>query len=99
MKKRPAVFLIAKIIFAVVVVSWLLHKVDLARVWTNIRDARPIPFVLGITLSLSTVVIAGWRWQRLLAVFDIRVPLKSLICVVPIGAFFAIFLPGSTGDD
>lgn len=99
MNKRQAAFLIAKIIFAIGVVTWLVHKVDVPRVWSHVRDARPIPFVLGIVLSLSTVLIAGWRWQRLLAIFGINPPLKSLVCVVPIGAFFAIFLPGSTGDD
>jgi uncharacterized protein (TIRG00374 family) len=99
MNKRQAAFLIAKIIFAVSVITWLVHKIDLARVWSNVRDAHPAPFCFGIALSLSTIVLAGWRWQRLLAIFDIQVPLKSLICVVPIGAFFAIFLPGSTGDD
>src|SRR4029453_15432723 len=46
-----------------------------------------------------TMVIAGWRWQRLLQIFDITVPLKSLICIVPIGQFFAVFLPASPGDD
>jgi uncharacterized protein (TIRG00374 family) len=99
MNKRQAAFLIAKVIFAVGVVTLLVHKVDVPRVWSHVRDARPIPFGLGIVLSLSTVLIAGWRWQRLLAIFGIHPPLKSLIPVVPIGAFFAIFLPGSTGDD
>ncbi len=99
MTKKQAIFPIAKVLFALAVVAWLVHKIDLARVWSNVRDAHPLPFVLGITLSLSTVVIAGWRWKRLLEIFAINIPLKSLVCVVPIGAFFAIFLPGSTGDD
>lgn len=92
-------FFVAKIIFAVLVIAWLFKKIDVFHVWNNVREAHPAPIVLGILLSLSTVLIAGWRWQHLLLIFDIKIPLKSLICVVPIGAFFATFLPGSTGDD
>ncbi len=99
MNKRRTAFFVAKIIFAVFVIAWLFHKIDLGRVWSSVRDAHGAPIVLGIILSLTTVAIAGWRWQRLLGIFDITISLKSLICIVPIGQFFAIFLPGSTGDD
>ena len=92
-------FFVAKIGFAILVMTWLFHKVDLPHVWESVRDAHRTPIVLGLLLSLVTVAIAGWRWQRLLAVFDISIPLKALICIIPIGQFFAIFLPGSTGDD
>jgi uncharacterized membrane protein YbhN (UPF0104 family) len=44
-------------------------------------------------------VIAGWRWNRLLGILGIHIPVKSLTCIVPIAQFFSVFLPGSTGDD
>ncbi len=50
-------------------------------------------------LSLSTVLIAAWRWHRLLTIFDIFIPQTSLTCIVPIAQFFSLFLPGSSGDD
>ncbi|PYJ11713.1 MAG: hypothetical protein DMF06_01860 [Verrucomicrobia bacterium] len=99
MNRRQIVFLIAKVAFAILVLTWLAHKVDLSRVWTALRNAREAPIAFGIVVSLTTVLIAGWRWQRLLGIFGIAIPLKSLICIVPIGGFFAMFLPGSTGDD
>jgi uncharacterized membrane protein YbhN (UPF0104 family) len=99
MNKRRMVFLIAKIIFAVLVLTWLFHKTDLFRVWDSVRDADGTQIAYGVGLSLVTVVIAAWRWQRLLGILGITISLKSLICIVPIGQFFAIFLPGSTGDD
>ncbi|HMG06409.1 MAG TPA: lysylphosphatidylglycerol synthase transmembrane domain-containing protein [Chthoniobacterales bacterium] len=99
MNKRRLAFFIGKIVFAFIAIAWLSRKVDLFRVWDSVREARGAPIVFGIVLSLVTIVIAGWRWQRLLAILDITIPLKSLICIVPVGAFFSIFLPGSTGDD
>jgi glycosyltransferase 2 family protein len=99
MNAKQAAFLGAKIIFAVVVITWLFHKIDAYRVWLSVRDAHRFPIFLGLILWLFTIVVAGWRWNRLLGIFDINIPLRSLTCVVPIAQFFSMFLPGSTGDD
>ncbi|OLC99954.1 MAG: hypothetical protein AUH86_01250 [Acidobacteria bacterium 13_1_40CM_4_58_4] len=50
-------------------------------------------------MALFTILIAGWRWHRWLAIFDIHIPLLSLTCIAQIGQFFMMFLPGPTGDD
>lgn len=99
MNKRRAAFLIAKILFAVAVIAWLFHKVDVARVWGDIRQASLPPIIAGAMLILFTVAIAGWRWCNLLGIFAIRIPLGSLVCIAQIGQFFSMFLPGPTGDD
>lgn len=99
MTKRQTAFLLAKVAFAVVVLTWLFHKVDVARVLNSVRDAARAPIFLGILLGLFTIVIAGWRWRRWLAIFAIEIPLTSLICITQIGQFFLMFLPGPVGDD
>jgi len=96
---RRAIFLAAKIVFAVAVLCWLFHKVDAGRVWANVRNAERGPVVLGIGLCIFTVAIAGWRWQRLLRMLQINLPLIHLTCIVEIGQFFMMFLPGPIGDD
>ena len=99
MKARRTAFLLAKLAFAAAVITWLFRKVDVAQVWKSVRDAERMPILLGILLCLLTVCIAGWRWQRLLRVFQIYIPLKPLICITQIGQFFVVFLPGPVGDD
>ena len=99
MSKKQTAFLIGKILFATAIITLLCRKVDLSRVWISIRDAQRLPILLGIVLCLCTVAISGWRWQRLLRAFQISVPLRPLICIAQIGQFFAMFLPGPTGDD
>lgn len=99
MSKRQTAFLLAKVAFAVAVLTWLFHKVDVWRVWSSIRHADRATILLGICLDLLTIVIAGWRWHRWLSVFQIQIPLKSLICIAQIGQFFLMFLPGPLGDD
>lgn len=99
MRKRQIAFFVAKICFAAAVIAWLFHKVNVSQVWATVRDARHIPILLGVVLGLLTVMIAGWRWQRLLKLFDLYIPLRSLTCIAQVGQFFMMFLPGPTGDD
>ncbi len=99
MNAKQTAFLIGKIILAVAIITWLFHRTDAYLVWLRVRDARRIPIVVGLLLWLVTIVIAGWRWNRLLRILGIHIPVKSLTCVVPIAQFFSVFLPGSTGDD
>src|SRR5579862_7445924 len=86
--KRQMIFVAAKVLFAAAVITWLFHKADLSRVWGDLRNARPMPILLGIILTLATVAIAGWRWRLLLRIFGIDIPLKSLICIAQVGQFF-----------
>jgi uncharacterized membrane protein YbhN (UPF0104 family) len=99
MNAKQAAFLLGKLIFAVAIITWLFHRIDAYRAWLSVRDVHRIPIFLGLILWLVTIVIAGWRWNRLLGILDIHVPVKSLTCVVPIAQFFSVFLPGSTGDE
>ena len=99
MKAKQAAFLVAKIIFAATVITWLFHKIDAHRVWLSVRDAHRVPIFFGLLLWLFTIGVAGWRWDRLLRIFNIKVPLRSLTSVVPIAQFFSMFLPGTAGDD
>lgn len=99
MSKRQIAFMMAKIIFAALVLVALSRKVNMAQAWINVRDAARVPIALGILLGFGTVLISGWRWQRLLRIFEIAIPLPALICIAQIGQFFMMFLPGPTGDD
>ena len=99
MSKRQLAFMLAKIGVAALVLIALSRKVNMAHAWTNVREAAPAPIALGILLGFGTVLISGWRWQRLLRVFQIVIPLPALICIAQIGQFFMMFLPGPIGDD
>ena len=98
MSKRQVGFLVAKLAFAVAVLTWLFHKVNLKVVLGTLTSAARTEIVLGILLCLGMVFIAGWRWRRLLAIFDIDIPLVSLMCITQIAQFFMMFLPGPTGE-
>jgi glycosyltransferase 2 family protein len=97
--KRQAAFLVLKLAFAATVLAWLFHKVNGRRVIETVVSAGRAEIAGGVLLCLGMVIIAGWRWHRWLAIFDIDVPTGPLICIAQIGQFFVMFLPGPLGDD
>jgi uncharacterized protein (TIRG00374 family) len=99
MRHKRTLVVIAKITFSMLVIGLLFRKVNSSQVWSCVREAQPQPFFLGVFLGLVTVCIAGWRWHLLLKIFQIDVPLRSLIGIAHVGQFFSMFLPGPTGDD
>ena len=99
MTKRQAAFLVLKFAFAATVLAWLFHKVNVRRVLETVASAGRLEIAGGVLLCLGMVVLAGWRWHRWLAIFDIDVPAGPLICIAQIGQFFVMFLPGPLGDD
>jgi uncharacterized membrane protein YbhN (UPF0104 family) len=99
MNAKQAALLVGKVIVAAAIMAWLFHRTNTHVVWLSLRDAHRVPILAGLILWLVTMVIAGWRWNRLLGILGIHIPVISLICIVPIAQFFSVFLPGSTGDD
>jgi glycosyltransferase 2 family protein len=99
MKYRRLLFILAKASIAAVILWWLLRRTNLSLIWQDVRGANRQDLVLGVLLVGLTVVIAGWRWQQWLSIFDIRIALARLIAIAQIGQFFLMFLPGPAGDD
>jgi glycosyltransferase 2 family protein len=56
-------------------------------------------FVAGLVLMGASFVLAALRWQRVLAVFDARVPLRRLCSHYLAGQFVGNVLPSTVGGD
>ena len=69
-----------------------------------IPERRSLPgtlafLVIGIGLMALSVVVASWRWQRVLAVFGAAVPVRRLISHYFAGQFVGNVLPSTIGGD
>ena len=65
---------------------------------------RSLPGVLafligGIVVMAGSFVLASWRWQRVLAVYDVHVPLRTLLKHYLAGQFVGNALPSTVGGD
>jgi glycosyltransferase 2 family protein len=55
--------------------------------------------IVGILLMAGSFVLASWRWQRVLAVYDKHVPLRTLLKHYLAGQFVGNALPSTVGGD
>ena len=55
--------------------------------------------VAGVALMMLSIVIAAWRWQRVLEAFGAPVPLRRLVSHYFAGQFVGNVLPSTIGGD
>jgi hypothetical protein len=88
-------------------ISLVLLAVLLTKAPKNLDDVVPrtdhlrTAVLLGAALvtTLIGIVLSAWRWQRVLAVFDAHVPLRTLTSHYLAGQFMGNVLPSTIGGD
>ena len=85
---------------------YLIGAVVIAWLWqTDLIDVRVFgrldfkAVVVGITLVLIQLFLAGWRVQMLLAEHDIHASMWRCINYNSVGIFYSVFLPGGMSGD
>ena len=80
---------------------WLVSKVR------HVDDSIPaqhhgFTFLLllgAVVTAFVGVILSAWRWQRVLLLFDVRVPLRTLASNYLVGLFVGNVLPSTIGGD
>ena len=98
MKKH--LFNILKVVVSAGLLIYLLvFQIDLKELWAVARQARWGYMVTAMTLMIAGTALRAVRWQVLLQALDINVPLRRLVQLYFIGAFFNLLLPSGLGGD
>ena len=98
MKKR--VFAVLRIaVSAGLMVYLLVFQVNLGELWSVVRQARWGYLAAAMVLMIAGTALRAVRWQVLLRALEIKVPLRRLVQLYFVGAFFNIFLPTGLGGD
>ncbi|MBN1951987.1 MAG: flippase-like domain-containing protein, partial [Bacteroidales bacterium] len=76
----------------------ILLRLDLPKVWNNLREINPLFFILAILFQLLMLLIKGIRWQMLKAE-----NIRSGNFIYNLGAFLesyaiGVFTPGRLGE-
>jgi uncharacterized protein (TIRG00374 family) len=81
------------------ILGWLFSRMDMNRVWSAVREARTGDVAVALLLMALTLPVVGWRWQRLLRIYGVHLPVPVLMATVHMGQLFGLILPGSLGED
>ena len=88
-----------KIVISVSLLSVLLSRVDVGRLWSAARQASSGWLLGALALYGLMIAASAWRWGLLLAAQDVRLPFRSLTSSFLVATFFNNFLPSNIGGD
>lgn len=88
-------FIVSAVLLAVLVTK--IHPADLLPERHHLSTVAWL--AVGLVITALGIVLSAWRWQRVLEVFDSRVPLRTLTKHYFAGQFVGNVLPSTIGGD
>ncbi|MGD1993762.1 MAG: lysylphosphatidylglycerol synthase transmembrane domain-containing protein [Anaerolineae bacterium] len=90
---------LARVGIGIGALAFLLWKIGLGETLNQLRQADLRLLSLAFLLFLVSLIIRAGRWAALLWALEVRAPLRKLIYLYFVGAFFNSFLPSGFGGD
>lgn len=88
-----------KVLVSIGLISWLLSRADLGRIWHTIQTADYALLSLAFVMFFIGYIVAARRWQILLAALGVPARLLTLVQSFSIAILFNNFLPSTIGGD
>src|SRR6478609_2426966 len=89
-----------RIIISAALLALLITKIPADDVQPKDTHTGTLLFLaFGLLFTLAGFVLSAWRWQRTFAVFDVHVPLRTLLGHYLAGQFVGNVLPSTIGGD
>lgn len=82
-----------------VVVFWLLFRnIPIGRMIGEIRDARLLPLVLGLLLTVTFPILSGLRWRAVMGGLGIPISMRESTSMILACFTLSTFTPSKGGD-
>lgn len=86
---------LTRALVSLVLITWLLYRVDLSLVWSTIGRLDVLFYLLLLALYGLGVVAGASKWRLLLPAH----PLRALVWVSLVGQFYSVLLPGQVAGE
>ena len=90
---------VLKVAVSIALLGFLLTKVDLVQMSTQLREAHPGFLALAFGATVIAWLLNTLKWQRLLHALGQRLPYHQLLMLNYIGIFYALVLPGQVSGE
>jgi glycosyltransferase 2 family protein len=89
-----------RIVVSAALLAVLVSRIHLGNLLPRHPGLSTLVFLAGgVVMAGAGIVLSAWRWQRVLAVFDVHVPLRTLASHYFAGQFVGNVLPSTIGGD
>jgi len=96
---RRRLGLILRTLVSVLLITWLLNKMNLPVLWPILATVRVSWLIAGFLVFTPVMFVISWRWRMLLGVHGVHMRYWRTFELTMIGQFFSAFLLGTTGGD
>jgi uncharacterized protein (TIRG00374 family) len=96
---RKRIIDLLKIVVTLGMAYWVFRAVEVEHLWDVLVNADWGWLLITLVLAFMGVVVRAKRWQILLDVFELDIPLLELVRMYFIGFFFNNLLPSGLGGD
>ena len=90
---------ILQLLLSLALLAWLVNRVGLNSIVSELAGIDWPWYFLAFLLSLSNILLRSYRWYILLNALDDRPPFRQLIYLYFVGFFFNNFIPSGFGGD
>jgi uncharacterized protein (TIRG00374 family) len=98
--RRQSIGLWARFIVSAVLLAVLVSRIHPEDILPERRQVSTLAYLFaGLLITGLGIVASAWRWQRVLEVFQVRVPLRTLTGHYFAGQFVGNVLPSTVGGD
>ena len=98
-KQRKRLITLLKILFSVLLIYFVLTKIDLDELWGTLKKAKWIPLVGALLFLALSKGIASIRLNLYFHQIGVKLTQKSNAKLYLLGMFYNLFLPGGIGGD
>lgn len=89
-----------RLLVSAVILAFLVTKIPAGSLEPKDTHAGTLTFFFAaLAITFGGFLLSAWRWQRVLAVFDVDVPLRTLLSHYLAGQFVGNVLPSTIGGD
>ena len=98
--RRQSLGLWLRVVVSAALLAVLISRIHPEDLLPARRHVSTVAFLAaGLLITGLGIVLSAWRWQRVLEVFDVRVPLRTLTGHYFAGQFVGNVLPSTVGGD
>jgi uncharacterized protein (TIRG00374 family) len=96
---RAWLFLAAKAAVTVLLLGWLLSRIDLGPVLVRLSRIDPFWTLAAVAIMTAQVLLTGWRWGLIARAIDSPIGMEPALRLTLVGHFFSQTLPSAIGGD